>query len=55
VSVQRSAFSVPREAFSNWRERVGIEPTGATEGSSIAVLKTGQATRPDPPPDMPIG
>jgi len=23
-----------------WRERVGIEPTGATEGVSIAVLKT---------------
>ena len=35
-----------------WRERVGIEPTGATVGVSVAVLKTGQATRPDPPPDV---
>jgi hypothetical protein len=33
-----------------WRERVGIEPTGATEGASIAVLKTGRTTRPDPLP-----
>ena len=33
-----------------WRERVGIEPTGAAGGASVAVLKTGQATRPDPPP-----
>jgi hypothetical protein len=33
-----------------WRERVGIEPTGAAEGASIAVLKTGQTTRPDPLP-----
>ena len=33
-----------------WRERVGIEPTGAAEGVSVAVLKTGQTTRPDPPP-----
>jgi hypothetical protein len=29
---------------------VGIEPTGATGGASVAVLKTGQTTRPDPPP-----
>jgi hypothetical protein len=29
---------------------VGIEPTGAAEGVSIAVLKTGRTTRPDPPP-----
>ena len=33
-----------------WRERVGIEPTGAAGGASIAVLKTGRTTRPDPPP-----
>ena len=33
-----------------WRERVRIEPTGATEGASVAVLKTGQTTRPDPLP-----
>jgi hypothetical protein len=33
-----------------WRERVGIEPTGAAGGASVAVLKTGQTTRPDPPP-----
>ena len=37
-------------SLTKWRERVGIEPTGATEGVSVAVLKTGQATRPDPPP-----
>jgi hypothetical protein len=35
-----------------WRERVGIEPTGAAGGASIAVLKTGQTTRPDPPPSL---
>jgi hypothetical protein len=29
---------------------VGIEPTGAAGGVSIAVLKTGQTTRPDPLP-----
>ena len=58
---QRVAFSVQDLTFSperctpyavrrSWRERVGIEPTGATGGSSIAVLKTGRTTRPDPPP-----
>ena len=29
---------------------MGIEPTGDTKGASVAVLKTGQTTRPDPPP-----
>ena len=29
---------------------MGIEPTGAAEGVSVAVLKTGQTTRPDPLP-----
>jgi hypothetical protein len=33
---------------------VGIEPTGAAEGASIAVLKTGQTTRPDPPPSTTV-
>ena len=37
-------------ASAEWRERVGIEPTGAAGGASVAVLKTGQTTRPDPPP-----
>src|ERR1700737_1447637 len=37
-------------AARRWRERVGIEPTGAAGGASIAVLKTGQTTRPDPLP-----
>jgi len=35
---------------SGWRERVRIELTGAAEGASVAVLKTGQTTRPDPLP-----
>jgi hypothetical protein len=35
-----------------WRERVGIEPTGAAGGASVAVLKTGQTTRPDPLPPI---
>ena len=35
-----------------WRERVGIEPTGAAGGVSIAVLKTGRTTRSDPPPGV---
>ena len=39
-----------RKAEWGWRERVGIEPTGATEGVSVAVLKTGRTTRPDPLP-----
>jgi len=39
-----------RAARKRWRERVGIEPTGAAEGASLAVLKTGQTTRPDPLP-----
>ena len=38
------------EGDGKWRERVGIEPTGAAEGVSIAVLKTGRTTRPDPLP-----
>ena len=46
ISVKRNRTGVER----GWRERVGIEPTGAAEGASIAVLKTGQTTRPDPPP-----
>ena len=40
----------PSRCESGWRERVGIEPTGAAEGASVAVLKTGQTTRPDPLP-----
>src|ERR1043166_1805515 len=38
-------------AGEKWRERVGIEPTGAAEGVSVAVLKTGRVTRPDPLPE----
>lgn len=33
-----------------WRERVGIEPTQDGVTAPDSVLKTGQATRPDPPP-----
>jgi hypothetical protein len=44
------AASTARALRQEWRERVGIEPTGAAEGASIAVLKTGQTTRPDPLP-----
>jgi hypothetical protein len=33
-----------------WRERVRIELTRAAGGVSVAVLKTGQTTRPDPLP-----
>src|SRR5215212_1854003 len=41
-------------AQKRWRERVGIEPTGAAEGASIAVLKTGRTTRPDPLPSLAV-
>jgi hypothetical protein len=40
----------PESERREWRERVGIEPTEAARGSSVAVLKTGQTTRPDPLP-----
>ncbi len=33
-----------------WRERVGVEPTGAGTTDAHTVLKTGEATRPRPPP-----
>jgi hypothetical protein len=46
ISGKRNRNAVER----GWRERVGIEPTGAAEGASIAVLKTGQTTRSDPLP-----
>src|SRR5882672_6293678 len=47
----RTSHAVNRNGTrERWRERVGIEPTGATEGVSVAVLKTGQTTRPDPLP-----
>ena len=38
------------ESARSGRERVRIELTRAAEGASVAVLKTGQATRPDPLP-----
>ncbi len=47
----RASHAIDRSgARERWRERVGIEPTGATVGVSVAVLKTGQTTRPDPLP-----
>src|SRR5512140_785741 len=46
---ERSSRTRHREP-EEWRERVGIEPTGAVVDTSIAVLKTGRTTRPDPLP-----
>jgi hypothetical protein len=34
-----------------WRERVGIEPTGPRGATSVAILKIGRDTSPDPLPE----
>ena len=46
----RSQHPATQHPAPKWRGRGGIEPTGAAEGVSIAVLKTGRTTKADPPP-----
>jgi hypothetical protein len=38
------------DALLDWRGRMGVEPTGAGVTDAHAVLKTGEATGPLPPP-----
>src|SRR5215211_3783104 len=37
-----------------WRGRMGVEPTGAGIADARTVLKTGEATGPHPPPQIPF-
>ena len=45
TETERHVRAIPEQGGARgwWRERVGIEPTGAAEGVSVAVLKTGQS------------
>ncbi len=46
---KRDIFALYKGPQGGWRRRVGIEPTGPLLAGP-PVLKTGSATRPNPPP-----